>query len=196
MKVIGLTGGIGSGKTTVANFFKELGVPVYIADEAGKKLLNSSAEVKEKVQKVFGEQAYKNNHPDRKYLADQVFNSKEKLDQLNKIIHPAVREDFENWKKDQSANYVIYEAAILFETGSDEKCDAVIVVTAPYSERLKRLQKRDQSSIEEIEARKQHQWNDDKKRALANFEIENIDLHTTKDSVKNLHEILLKYSKN
>lgn len=196
MKVIGLTGGIGSGKTTVANFFKDLGVPVYIADEAGKRLLNSSAEVKAKVQEVFGEQAYKNDHPDRKYLADQVFNSKEKLNQLNKIIHPAVGRDFENWKKYQSANYVIYEAAILFETGGDKKCDAVIVVTAPYEERVKRLQKRDQSSIEEIEARKQHQWSDDKKLALADFEIKNIDLHATKERVKNLHEILLKHSKN
>ena len=117
MMIIGLTGGMGSGKTTVANFFKELGVPVYIADDAGKKLMKDNAEVRAKIVSLFGEQAYNNEQLDRKFIADKVFNAPEKLQELNKIVHPAVALDFEKWKENQKSNYVIYEAAILFEAG-------------------------------------------------------------------------------
>ena len=147
MKIVGLTGGIGSGKTTVANFFKELGVPVYIADDAGKRLMVTSEEVKTAIVELFGENSYLEGNLNRKFIADQVFNSSEKLTQLNKIIHPAVAKDFQNWLKDQKSTYVIYEAAILFESGGYHKCDLIILVTAPKAERLKRLQKRDHSSI-------------------------------------------------
>src|SRR5690606_29964746 len=117
MRVIGLTGGIGSGKTTVAGFFQELGVPIYIADDAGKRLMVSSEAVKRDIITLLGPQSYQNDLPDRKYIATQVFNSAEKLEQLNNIIHPAVAKDFLRWKDLQNTNYVIYEAAILFETG-------------------------------------------------------------------------------
>lgn len=196
MKVIGLTGGIGSGKTTVAGFFKELGIPVYIADDAGKRLLETSEQVRAAVISLLGPEAYKANLPDRKYIASRVFDSAEKLEELNKIIHPAVAAHFENWKRGQEAPYVIYEAAILFETGGYKKCDAVILVTATIEERVARLQNRDSSSLQEIEARMQHQWSDAKKLALADFEIKNNELSSTRRQVRNLHEILLKPSKN
>lgn len=196
MKVVGLTGGIGSGKTTVANFFKELGVPVFIADEAGKELMNTSEEVRSKIIQLLGPDSYTGDLPNRKYIASVVFNTAEKLEELNKIIHPAVTRHFELWKKEQTAPYIIYEAAILFEAGGYKKCDAVILVTAPYDKRLERLQKRDQSSIAEIEARITHQWSDEKKRAMANFEIINSEISNTKEQVKNVHEILLNPSKN
>lgn len=191
MMVVGLTGGMGSGKTTVANYFKELGIPVYIADDAAKSLMNTNAEVKSKLLSLFGDQAYKSNELDRKYIADQVFNDTQKLQQLNNIIHPAVALDFQNWKSQQESPYVIYEAAILFETGGYKKCDLVILVTTALEERIKRLQLRDQSSIEEIEARIQHQWSDNEKRKLADFEINNNNLQTTKEQVRNLHKILI-----
>ena len=196
MKVIGLTGGMGSGKTTVANFFKELGIPVYIADDEAKSLMNTSTEVKSKIIGILGEKAYPNGILDRKYVAAQVFNSAEKLEKLNHIVHPAVATDFENWINSQNSPYVIYEAAILFEKGGHKKCDTVILVTAPYEERIKRLKSRDKSSEEDIEARVKHQWSDSKKRNLANFEIKNLNLHNTRDQVRKLHEIILISDKN
>lgn len=196
MKVIGLTGGMGSGKTTVANFFKELGVPVYIADDEAKKLMNTSAQVKSKIIDLMGEKTYPDGLLDRKYVAAQVFNSAEKLEKLNSIVHPAVAIDFENWKKYQNSPYVIYEAAILFEQGGHKKCDAVILVTALYKERIKRIQNRDQSLKEDYKARMKHQWSDSKKRTQADFEIKNKNLENTKEQVRKLHEIILMSDKN
>lgn len=196
MKVIGLTGGIGSGKTTVANFFKELGIPVYIADDEAKSLMNTSTEVKSRIIGLLGEKAYPDGILDRKYVAAQVFNSPDKLEKLNSIVHPAVATDFENWKNSQNSPYVIYEAAILFEKGGHKKCDAVILVTAPYEERIKRLKNRDKSSEEDIEARMKHQWSDSKKRKLADFEIKNLNLQKTREQVRKLHEIILISDKN
>lgn len=196
MKVIGLTGGIGSGKTTVANFFKELGIPVYIADDEAKSLMNTSTEVKSRIIGLLGEKAYPDGILDRKYVAAQVFNYPKKLEKLNSIVHPAVATDFENWKNSQNSPYVIYEAAILFEKGGHKKCDAVILVTAPYEERIKRLKNRDKSSEEDIEARTKHQWSDSKKRKLADFEIKNLNLQKTREQVRKLHEIILISDKN
>ncbi|MGM1056987.1 MAG: dephospho-CoA kinase [Bacteroidota bacterium] len=196
MKVAGLTGGMGSGKTTVAGFFRELGVPVYISDEAGKRLMDTSAEVKSQILQIFGEEAYSEGKLNRKYIASKVFNAKEHLEKLNSIVHPAVARDFEEWKNTQTAAYVIYEAAILLETGGESRCDWVILVTARMENRIQRLQKRDQSTVEEIEARLKHQWGDEKKRNLADFEIKNDDLSSTKDQVRNIHEIILKAIKN
>ena len=196
MMIVGLTGGIGSGKTTVANFFRELGIPVYIADDAGKRLMLTSEEIKKAVQALFGEQAYTGNEPDRKYIASRVFNDPEKLEALNSIIHPVVAADFNAWLSRQEAPYIIYEAAILFESGGNEKCDRTILVTAPHDEKIKRLQFRDNSKVEEIEARMANQWPDEKKLKLADFQIENTDLSLTKSKVAELHEILLNSRKN
>ena len=193
--IIGLTGGIGSGKTTVANFFKEEGIPVYIADEAGKRLMLTSEKIKKSIKNIFGEESYTGEAPDRKYIASRVFNNQENLEALNKIIHPAVAEDFSEWLKQQNSPYVIYEAAILFETGAYKKCDFNILVSAPRDEKIKRLKIRDNSNEEEIEARMANQWDDEKKRKFANFEIINTDLALTKSRVAELHTILLKSSK-
>lgn len=193
--VIGLTGGIGSGKTTVANFFKEEGIPVYIADEAGKRLMLTSEEIKNSIKNIFGEESYVGEAPNRKYIASRVFNNQKNLEDLNKIIHPAVAADFSEWLKQQNAPYVIYEAAILFETGAYKKCDFNILVSAPRDEKIKRLKIRDSSNEEEIEARMANQWDDEKKRKFANFEIINTDLALTKSRVAELHTILLKSSK-
>lgn len=194
--IVGLTGGIGSGKTSVSKFFMELDIPVYIADDAGKRLMETSAEIKDKIVKLLGDKSYQNKIPERKYIANLVFNSAEKLEALNKIIHPAVAADFNTWKAQQSSPYLIYEAAILFETGGDKKCDYTILVTANKAERIERLQKRDKSSKQEIEARMAKQWTDDEKRKLSDFEIENHDLNLARARVIKLHAILLKRAKN
>ena len=192
MKVLGLTGGIGSGKTTVAGFFRELGVPVYIADLEAKKLMETDEKIRASIIDIFGEEAYNNTTPNRKFIASKVFGDKEKLDRLNAIIHPAVADHFEIWKREQHAPYVIYEAAILFEKGGYKKCNHNLLITAPYERRIERLQKRDRSTLEEIEARMRNQWSDERKAELADFIIENKELSQTQREVHQLHEILLK----
>lgn len=191
MKVVGLTGGIGSGKTTVAGFFKELGIPVFIADDEAKQLMVTNPEVKSAVQALFGEHSYKDGLPERKYIASKVFGDREKLEQLNAIIHPAVARHFESWKEEQVAPYVIYEAAILFESGGYKKCDFNLLVTAPLDRRIERLKKRDKSTLEEIEARMNNQWSDEEKAKLADFIIENKELSSTRKAVHELHETLV-----
>ena len=191
MMVIGLTGGMGSGKTTVAGFFKDLGVPVYIADLEARRLMNEAPEVRDKITALFGDKAYSNNILDRKYISSQVFMDKQRLEALNGIVHPAVRQDFIHWKENQKAPYVLYEAAILFEQGGDRNCDYVILVTADRETRIARIKKRDQATLEDIEARMTHQWSDEKKLLLADFVIKNEDLNLTAQKVKEIHEKLL-----
>lgn len=192
MKTIGLTGGIGSGKSTVAGFFQELGVPVYIADEAGKEIMETSETAKAEIIALLGEKSYQNNAPDRPYIATKVFNHHALLKKLNAIVHPKVREHFKTWAAEQKAPYVLYEAAILFENGGEKKCDFTILVTAPKEIRIERLLKRDRSDRQKIEARMNAQWSDEKKRKLADFTIENLDIEATKQSVRQLHHKLLR----
>ncbi len=154
--------------------------------------MNTSEEIKKAIIALLGPESYKENEPDRKFIASQVFSNKEKLEALNAIIHPAVEKDFKEWRAKQMAAYVIYEAAILFEKGGYKKCDLNILVTAPMEERISRLQKRDRSNVKEITARMNNQWSDEKKRELADFTIENRNLNQTKEQVRTLHEIILK----
>lgn len=188
MKVLGLTGGIGSGKTTVAGFFRELGIPVYIADDEAKKLMNSDPEIKRKIKEIFGDAAYKNGILDRQFLASQVFNDRDLLEKLNSIVHPAVGKHFLTWKEQQDSDYVVYEAAILFEKGGYKKCDYNLLITAPLEVKVARLQKRDKASAKEIQARMDNQWPDEKKAQYADFIIENKELSETREKVHKIHD--------
>lgn len=192
MKVLGLTGGIGSGKTTVAKMFRELNVPVYIADEEAKILMNTDAKIIKEIKLLFGEAAYRKGNLDRRFLAEQVFNNRELLERLNHIVHPAVGKDFDDWKKNQISEYVVYEAAILFEKGGYKKCDKNLLITAPREVRVQRVMKRDEATSTEIEARMNHQWPDEKKEKLADFVIINDELSQTRKEVRKIHEIMLK----
>ena len=194
MKVVGLTGGIGSGKTTVAKFFSELSIPVYIADDEAKALMIRSKEVREEITALFGEQAYLKGSLNRKFIAGVVFDNPAKLEALNAIIHPRVAFHFEQWKENQRSPYVIYEAAILFEKGGYKKCDFCILVTADHLTKIDRLKKRDNYSVSEIEARMNNQWSDEKKGKLADFIIRNEELSNTQKEVIKIHEILLQSS--
>jgi dephospho-CoA kinase len=187
MMIVGLTGGIGSGKTTVAKFFEDYGVPVYIADEEAKKLMGSSKVIKRKLVLLFGEKAYVNNALNKPFIANIIFNDKSYLQKMNAIIHPRVARHFEKWVKKQNTPYVIKEVAILFENGGHKKCDAVITVTAPKEIRVKRLLNRDNTTLEKIEAIMKNQWTDEQKLELSDYSIENITLENTKKQVSKIH---------
>lgn len=187
MKVVGLTGGIGSGKTTVTKMFSALGVPVYIADDEAKKLTNTSRIIREKLIALLGEEAYINDNLNRKFVADKIFNDKKLLETVNSIIHPEVAIHFEEWVNKQSGAYVIKEAAILFENGGYKKCDLVILVTAPEYVRIARVMKRDNTSKDKVEERIKNQWPDSKKIELADIVIDNIDLEDTQQLVNSIH---------
>ena len=149
--LIGITGGIGAGKSTVSRILKELGYPVYDADTAAKHLLQTDPGIISDVKKIFGESAYKNGEPDRKYIASVVYNDKEKLSALNNIIHPAVAGHFEKWLNDHTNSNILFkEAAILFESGSAKDMDLVIAVDAAPELRIKRIMDRDGRSESEI----------------------------------------------
>ncbi|WP_297695971.1 dephospho-CoA kinase [uncultured Eudoraea sp.] len=192
MKIIGLTGGIGSGKTTVAKLFEELGVPVYNSDLKAKKLMQDSKEIRNAIVDLLGEESYALEKLNKKYIADKVFGDKELLQKLNAIVHPAVRKDFISWVKKKRTPYVIQEAAILFENNSYKIFDKVILVKATKEARLERILARDNISREEILARMENQWNDSKKIPLADYIIENTDLEETKLQVEKIHHQLTK----
>ncbi|MCA1917784.1 MAG: dephospho-CoA kinase [Flavobacterium piscis] len=189
-KVIGLTGGIGSGKTTIANYFATMGVPVYIADHAAKKVMQAEKIVQE-IKTTFGDSVFENDVLNRAKLAEIVFNNAEKLAQLNAIVHPAVKSDFESWlQENKNHYYVIYEAAILFESGRYKECDVIITVTAPEEIRIERVVKRDNTTREQVLSRIKMQWNDEKRISLSNFVINNSNLKIAKEEVVKILKIL------
>ncbi len=192
MKIIGLTGGIGSGKSTVLALFKALGVLTYIADIEAKKLMNFDAELRSQIQKLFGEQAYENEKLNSAFIASVVFNNAEKLNTLNALVHPKVREDFQHFIRTQKADFVIYEAAILFESGSNQFCDYIITVIADFDHKIERIMKRDGVSEAQIMERMQQQSNDDFKIKKSDFVIRNNHLDHTKQQILTIFEMLKK----
>lgn len=173
---IGLTGGIGSGKTTVARLFGTMGVPVYVADEAAKRLLNQHTQLRQAVMDEFGPACYPNGQLDRSYLASVVFNDPEKLARLNQLVHPVTIEDANNWLEHQQGAYAIREAALLFESGAAEGIDYVIGVSAPASLRMERVMRRDRTGADEVRKRMQHQLHDTIKLKLCDFVVINDDV--------------------
>jgi dephospho-CoA kinase len=188
-KIIGLTGGIGSGKTTIGKHFQSLGVPVYIADDAAKGI-TESPEVLSQIKKTFGASIFDKGKLNRKALGAVVFSDAKKLKQLNAIIHPAVRLHFFEWVK-QHANhpFVIKEAAILFESGGHVDCDYIITVVASKEVRIKRAMDRDNITRKTVLERIENQWSDDERTSKSDFVIENINLQEAK---KQAVEILKK----
>lgn len=189
-KVIGLTGGIGSGKTTIANYFAEMGIPVYIADDASRAVMQLGHIIKE-VKNVFGEIVFEDGILNRAKLAEIVFNDKEKLAKLNAIVHPAVKKDFEVWLlQHKKYEYVIYEAAILFESGRYKECDFIITVTAPEETRIDRVLQRDNTTRSQVLSRMQMQWKDEDRISKSNFVINNVNLKIAKEEVVKILKIL------
>jgi dephospho-CoA kinase len=191
MKIVGLTGGIGSGKTTVANMFQALGISIYIADEEAKKLMASSKVIKRKLIALFGEKAYVNDALNKPYIADTIFKNRLLLEKMNAIIHPRVASHFKKWLLKQKSPYVIKEAAILFENEAYKECDLIITVTAPKELKIKRLLSRDSMTVEKIEAIMNNQWNDEEKMKLSDYVIVNSELENTRQQVVKIHQQII-----
>jgi len=193
MKIIGLTGGIGSGKSSVLEVFSAKGIACYQSDHQAKKLMQEDERLVEQIKALFGDDIYKENQLDRVQLADLVFSDKAILESLNAIVHPAVQKDFKVFISEQDAPYVLNEAAILFESGGAEVCDAVILVTAPELLRIERVMKRENIDPKSIRARMNHQWSDNQKIPLADFIIDNIEWDKTLESIEDIHKKLLEF---
>ena len=191
MLKVGVTGGIGSGKSTVCNLFKCLDVPVFNADEAGRRLLAEDHTVIEQIKNIFGEEIIRNRKPDRKKIAELVFSNTEKLTKLNSVIHPAVRKKFNNWVAGQTSPYIIDEAAILFETGIYKQLDFTILVTAPEQLRIKRVMQRDGIDEASIKSRMKNQWSDEEKKKIASFVIANDDITPLLPQVMDIHNAII-----
>ena len=192
MKIVGLTGGIGSGKSAVLSVFSSLGVPCYQSDSSAKKLMHQDPELINQIKALFGDDLYEGEKLNRGKLAEVVFADKSKLESLNAIVHPRVKEDFQLFLSQQNADYVIKEAAILFETGGAEDCDVTILVTAPEDLRIERVMKREKSKVEHIKSRMRHQWSDEKKIPMADYVINNIDWDKTLKKVEEIHQKLVR----
>lgn len=186
---IGITGGIGSGKTTVCKVFELLGIPVYYADIEAKQILNSNLEVRSNILNTFGNSILNDEEKiDKKKLASLVFNNKENLEKLNSIVHPAVREHFENWLQQHSTQkYILKEAAILFESGSYKLVDKVITVVAPLELKISRTMQRDKVTQAEVEQRISNQLNDDEKIKRSQFVIHNDEQQLLIPQILNIH---------
>lgn len=189
-KVIGLTGGIGSGKSTIAKYLISLGYPVYVADDAGRKVMQFP-EVIQAIKEKFGTAIFNNQQLNRAALAKIVFEHPEKLQELNAIVHPAVRNDFKKWlEENQDSPYVFYESAILFESGSYTNFDKIITVTAPLETRIDRVLKRDSTDREQLLKRIKAQWTDEERVAKSDFVIENLDIDLAKLKMDEFLKIL------
>ncbi|WP_166334584.1 dephospho-CoA kinase [Sphingobacterium chungjuense] len=193
---VGITGGIGAGKSIVCRLFQVLGIPVYDADQEAKNIMVEDEAVVASLKKAFGAQVYQaSGELDRAYLAEMVFNDKAKLDELNSIVHPAVIHAGETWADAQEGAYSLKEAALLFESGSYKKLDFTIMVTADEAIRIQRVMERDKVTEQQVRARMEKQWPDSQKIALADALIINDGTQSLISQVMTLHERLLNYEK-
>ena len=191
MKIIGLTGGIGSGKSKILSVFSTYGIPCYESDIRAKWLMQRDEELKSQIKSFFGDQIYENDQFNQRKLAKLVFSNKGKLEALNSLVHPRVKMDFKSFVSQQNTPYIIKEAAILFETGGEKDCDATILVTAPEKLRLQRVLNREKISSIDIKARINNQWSDSRKIPLADYVINNIDWDKTLKKIDEIHQKLL-----
>lgn len=185
-KIIGLTGGIGSGKSTVLKMFQKHGATAFIADEEAKKLMNFDEDLKRDIKKLLGEKSYKNNRIDKKFIAEQIFNDSEKIGKLNSLVHPKVKETFLFFAKEVTTKLLVYEAAILFESGSDVYCDFVVTVIADKEKRIQRVMKRDNVSRKSVLSRMKNQLSDTDKIEKSDFVIYNNEFEDTESQVKEI----------
>lgn len=193
--IVGLTGGIGSGKTTIAKWFQSQDIPVYIADKEAKALMNRSKVIKRKLVALFGEDAYKEGKLNREYLASKIFNDKTLLAKMNAIVHPKVASHFNRWLKKQDSPYVIKEAAIIFENNLEYQYNYIITVVADKKLRIERVMKRDNASKEKVESIISNQLSDDEKIKKSHFVIKNNKLEEAKAQALSIHQTLLEKSK-
>ena len=191
MKKIGLTGGIGSGKTTIAHMLEAMSYPVYYSDFQSKELCDHDEGIRSQLILLCGDKAYEDGQLNRPYLSECIFSNPELRLKVNEIIHPVVRKDFEDWTLKQTSPLIFNEAAILFETGAYQQFDAVVLVCAPTSHRIERVMLRDLSTKSSVEQRIQSQWTDEQKRTLTDLCIENDGSHPLLIQVEDILQRLL-----
>lgn len=189
MYKVGVTGGIGSGKSVVCQLLQRHGAAVYDSDARAKALMSESDELRAQLVASFGKECFCNNQLDRKYLASKVFGDETALQELNSIVHPAVREDFRRWADEQHSAYVVLESAILFESGFDSEVDTTLAVMAPLEERVRRCMERDGVGREAVLIRMAHQVRDDELHRRAKRTIVNLRLDYLEDDIQQLHKI-------
>ncbi len=190
MYKVGLTGGIGSGKSTVCAMLRERGVAVYSSDERAKELMNSDSTIKERIIARFGAESFEDGVLNRAYLAQRVFASEEELAALNAIVHPRVMEDFEAWAESAEGEYVVLESAILFESGFDSKVDMVVAIMAPEDLRIERAMQRDGVTKKQVVERMRCQLSDEERCSRSKYAIVNIELEELEEDVEQLHRRL------
>ena len=193
---IGLTGGMGCGKTTVANIFKTLGVPIYFADDAAKRLMHTDEKLKSELIKYFGSDVYINGQLNKSALSARVFGDRTKLNKLNSLVHPATIKDSQDWMEKQNAYYSIKEAALIFESNSENFLDYIIGVSSPLNLRIKRIKARDSISQDEIIERMSNQLDEDLKMEKCDFIIENNEEKMLIPQVISMHNKILSLNKN
>jgi len=189
--IVGLTGGIGSGKTTVAKLFNDLGIPIYVSDIEAKRIMGTNEKLINAIKELLGEEAYNDKELNREYISGKVFENKELLNELNKLVHPTVAEDFLNWYSKQDTQYVIKESAILFESGSYKNCDLVITVTAPLEERVNRVVIRDGVTRKQVLHRVMNQLSDEDKIDRSNYIVINKTIEGAKNQVAKINTQIL-----
>ncbi|MFP4621350.1 MAG: dephospho-CoA kinase [Bacteroidales bacterium] len=192
MTKVGITGGIGSGKTLICQVFEKFGIPVFYADEEAKKLLNNDPKVKEAIKEFFGSEVYNESGIDKAFLASKIFNNGDALAKVNSIVHPEVRKSFLRWAraKESAYPYVIEEAAILFESGGYKDLDFSVLVYAPEELRIKRVTERDKTNREDVEARMKHQMKDEEKINMADAVIYNDESQLVIPQILRIHQQL------
>ena len=190
MLKVGLTGGIGSGKTTIAEVFKQMGVAVYSSDDRAKSIMVNDVALRLEITNTFGTESYSNNQLNRAYIARKVFSNSVELAKLNAIVHPALKKDFVLWCSNQKGLYILKEAAILFESNAHVGLGKVILVSAAKEIKLTRILNRDSSTREEILLRMDKQWSDEKKRVLSDFEIVNDEDESVINQILEIHKSL------
>ena len=192
MRIVGLTGGIGSGKSTVLNEFKNLGIKTYSADKVAKKLINSDKVLVKSIKNLFGDNIYINNIIDSEKLSKIVFQNPNKLESLNSIIHPAVAKDFESFIKANNWDYIVKEVAIIFETNTEDNYDKIILIRAPLEKRIKRVILRDNTTREDVIRRVNNQINDSTIIDKCDYIIDNNNLKNLKEKVLKIHKDLIR----
>jgi dephospho-CoA kinase len=188
---IGITGGIGSGKSTVLNLFVELGGIPYFADKRAKWLIENNLTIRQNIINLFGEKSYQNNKYNSPWIASIVFKNKYLLQCLNHIVHPAVWQDFDAFCMENPEKIIFYEAALIFENNNQHLFDKTILVTAPIQTKKERIKKRDSISETQIQARMTNQLSDEEKRPLADYEIVNTELESTRKQVLEIYEKII-----
>lgn len=186
MKIIGLTGGIGSGKSTISKEFKSNSIPVYDSDTRAKILMNSSKDLKVKLIEFFGSSTYNNGFINKKYISNLIFNDSSALNKINSIVHPEVFNDFMNWKSRLNNDFVIYESALIFESGSYKSNDYNILVISDINKRIERVTKRDNVKKDDVLLKMNNQWPDQKKIPLADYVFENSSVNENRKLVSSL----------